>query len=175
MLLYPGALAGSAGQRFEAMVERGGPLGELVQWADLSACLTILGHNVTLSTSQHQLHRWRLPLDPPAADCWFHLKQNDIVYMHFKSFDCNDEGGKLMVWCVSSLIGAAPGRGSCPIQRPLPFDLVYTDYHGLAHLQGAMGLAFQHYQYISTITNIQTHASYWSVLLYLLILILSYI
>lgn len=50
------------------------------------------------------------------------------------------------VW--SSLIGAAPGRGSCPIQRPLTFDLIYTDYHGLAHLQGAMGLAFQHYQYV---------------------------
>ncbi|KAM3591924.1 uncharacterized protein V6R79_009561 [Siganus canaliculatus] len=101
VLLYPGALAGSIGQRFEAMVSRGGPLGELVQWADLSACLTILGHNVTFSTSQHQLY---------------------------------------------SVIGAAPGRGSCPIQRPLTFDLIYTDYHGLAHLQGAMGLAFQHYR-----------------------------
>uniref|UniRef100_A0A665V3Z6 alpha-1,6-mannosyl-glycoprotein 6-beta-N-acetylglucosaminyltransferase n=1 Tax=Echeneis naucrates TaxID=173247 RepID=A0A665V3Z6_ECHNA len=91
VLLYPGALTGSVGQRFEAMVERGGPLGELVQWADLSACLTILGHNITFTTSQHQLH-------------------------------------------------------SCPIQRPLTFDLIYTDYHGLAHFQGAMGLAFQHYQ-----------------------------
>ncbi|XP_074519713.1 alpha-1,6-mannosylglycoprotein 6-beta-N-acetylglucosaminyltransferase B-like isoform X2 [Halichoeres trimaculatus] len=101
VLLYPGALAGSVGQRFETMVNRGGPLGELVQWADLSACLTILGHNLTFSTSQHHLH---------------------------------------------SLIGAAPGRGSCPIQRPLTFDLIYTDYHGLAHLQGAMGLAFLHYQ-----------------------------
>ncbi|XP_013863683.1 alpha-1,6-mannosylglycoprotein 6-beta-N-acetylglucosaminyltransferase B [Austrofundulus limnaeus] len=101
VLLFPGALAGSVGQRFEAMVNRGGPLGELVQWADLSGCLTILGHDVTFSTSQHRLR---------------------------------------------SLIGAAPGRGSCPIQRPLTFDLIYTDYHGLAHLQGAMGLAFQHYQ-----------------------------
>ncbi|CAB1312272.1 unnamed protein product [Coregonus sp. 'balchen'] len=75
VLLYPGVLSGGAGQRFGAMVDRGGPLGELVH-----------------------------------------------------------------------VIGAAPGKGSCPIQRPLPFDLIYTDYHGLAHLQGAMGLAFQHYQ-----------------------------
>uniref|UniRef100_A0A3Q3AQ61 alpha-1,6-mannosyl-glycoprotein 6-beta-N-acetylglucosaminyltransferase n=1 Tax=Kryptolebias marmoratus TaxID=37003 RepID=A0A3Q3AQ61_KRYMA len=97
VLLFPGALAGGVGQRFEAMVDRGGPLGELVQWADLGACLTILGHDVTISTSQRQLR-------------------------------------------------AAPGRGSCPIQRPLTFDLIYTDYHGLAHLQGAMGLSFQHYQ-----------------------------
>lgn len=101
VLLYPGALAGKGGPRFEALVDRGGPLGELVQWADLSACLTILGHNLTFSTSQQLLH---------------------------------------------SLIGAAPGRGSCPIRRPLTFDLIYTDYHGLAHLHGAMGLAFLHYQ-----------------------------
>jgi len=57
VLLYPGALAGKGGPRFEALVDRGGPLGELVQWADLSACLTILGHNLTFSTSQHLLHR----------------------------------------------------------------------------------------------------------------------
>ncbi|XP_040033363.2 alpha-1,6-mannosylglycoprotein 6-beta-N-acetylglucosaminyltransferase B isoform X2 [Gasterosteus aculeatus] len=101
VLLYPGALAGSVGRRFEALVDRGGPLGELVQWADLGACLTILGHNLTFSTSRRLLH---------------------------------------------SLIGAAPGRGSCPIQRPLTFDLIYTDYHGLAHLHGAMGMAFPHYQ-----------------------------
>ncbi|XP_077482582.1 alpha-1,6-mannosylglycoprotein 6-beta-N-acetylglucosaminyltransferase B-like [Stigmatopora argus] len=101
VLLYPGAFAGDAGQHFEATVEKGGPLGELVQWTDLSACLTILGHNVILTTSQHQLHR---------------------------------------------LISAAPGQGSCPIKAPLTFDLIYTDYHGLAHLQGAMGLAFHHYK-----------------------------
>ncbi|XP_077359879.1 alpha-1,6-mannosylglycoprotein 6-beta-N-acetylglucosaminyltransferase B-like isoform X2 [Festucalex cinctus] len=59
VLLYPGALTGDAGQRFQATVERGGPLGELVQWADLSACLTILGHHVTFTTSQHHLHRCR--------------------------------------------------------------------------------------------------------------------
>ncbi|XP_023862521.1 alpha-1,6-mannosylglycoprotein 6-beta-N-acetylglucosaminyltransferase B-like [Salvelinus sp. IW2-2015] len=101
VLLYPGVLSGGAGQRFGAMVDQGGPLGELVQWADLSASLFILGHNLTFTTSQNHLH---------------------------------------------SVIGAAPGKGSCPIQMPLPFDLIYTDYHGLAHLQGAMGLAFQHYQ-----------------------------
>ncbi|KAJ8399865.1 hypothetical protein AAFF_G00405950 [Aldrovandia affinis] len=101
VLLYPGVLAGGVGQRFGEMVERGGPLGELVQWADVSTSLFILGHNLTFTTSQTHLH---------------------------------------------SLIGAVPGRGSCPILRPLPFDLLYTDYHGLAHLQGAMGLSFQHYQ-----------------------------
>lgn len=88
MLLYPGALAGSAGQRFEAMVERGGPLGELVQWADLSACLTILGHNLTLSTSQRQLHRLLLlPLIPSAAVSCFHPRQNhDVCSLLFITF-----------------------------------------------------------------------------------------
>lgn len=57
VLLYPGALAGGGGQHFEAMVNRGGPLGELVQWADLSACLIILGHSVTFTSTQQQLYR----------------------------------------------------------------------------------------------------------------------
>ncbi|KPP61217.1 alpha-1,6-mannosylglycoprotein 6-beta-N-acetylglucosaminyltransferase B-like [Scleropages formosus] len=101
VLLYPGVLAGAGGQRLARMVEKGGPLGELVQWADISASFFILGHKLTFTISQDHLH---------------------------------------------SLIGAAPGRGSCPIQGPIPFDLIYTDYHGLAHLRGAMGLSFQHYQ-----------------------------
>ncbi|MBN3322109.1 MGT5B acetylglucosaminyltransferase, partial [Atractosteus spatula] len=101
VLLYPGVLAGGAGQRFGEMVEKGGPLGELVQWADVSTALYVLGHHLIFASSQ--------PL-------------------------------------LRSLIGAAPGKGSCPIQSPLPFDLLYTDYHGLAQLQAAMGLSFHHYQ-----------------------------
>lgn len=136
VLLYPGALAGTVGQRFEAMVKRGGPLGELVQWADLSACLTILGHNLTFSTSQQHLHR--LPL------VTFHWHRNDSYYSSAQRWTIQN--------CDrSSLIGAPPGRGSCPIQRPLTFDLIYTDYHGLAHLHRAMGLAFLHYQYAPNI------------------------
>lgn len=82
MLLYPGALAGSVGQRFEALVERGGPLGELVQWADLSACLTILGHNLTFSTSQQQLHRLA-PLSYsflPDTKYYVYLECTDYIY-----------------------------------------------------------------------------------------------
>lgn len=133
VLLYPGALAGTVGQRFEAMVKRGGPLGELVQWADLSACLTVLGHNLTFSTSQHQLHR----LASLSGNC----RLINITRQQKRRSSCG------VTASVSSLIGVAPGRGSCPIQRPLSFDLIYTDYHGLAHLHGAMGPAFKHYQY----------------------------
>lgn len=78
MLLYPGALAGSVGQHFESMVETGGPLGELVQWADLSACLTILGHKLTFSTSQQQLQRLEPLCDTTS---YLHLACNVIDYM----------------------------------------------------------------------------------------------
>lgn len=148
MLLYPGALAGTAGQHFEAMVKRGGPLGELVQWADLSACLTILGHNLTFSTSRQHLHR--LPLFT------FHWHRHN--YYH-RVLVKDEQFNQWHACCDrSSLIGAPPGRGSCPIQRPLTFDLIYTDYHGLAHLHGAMGLAFLHYQYAH---NICYWACFW--------------
>lgn len=73
VLLYPGALAGGGGQRFEAMVKRGGPLGELVQWADLSACLIILGHNVTFTSTQHQLYRL------PPLQLLLHLHTHDVL------------------------------------------------------------------------------------------------
>ena len=45
---------------------------ELVQWADLSASLVILGHHLTLAASQEHLHRWgtsclSLPVCLPVA------------------------------------------------------------------------------------------------------------
>ncbi|XP_041085157.1 alpha-1,6-mannosylglycoprotein 6-beta-N-acetylglucosaminyltransferase B-like isoform X2 [Polyodon spathula] len=101
VLLHPGVLAGGAGERFGELSERGGPLGELVQWSDVATALFILGHKVTFSTTLPELHR---------------------------------------------VIGAPPGKGSCPIQVPLPFDLLYTDYHGLAQLQACMGLSFNQYR-----------------------------
>lgn len=45
-----------------------------------------------------------------------------------------------------SNLGAPPGRGSCPLATPLPFDLVYTDYHGLQHMKRYMGLSFRKYR-----------------------------
>lgn len=91
VLLYPGALAGSVGQRFEAMVKRGGPLGELVQWADLSACLTVLGHNLTFSTSQHQLHRLASPSGNPP-----------LLFSLRKILQYNKKGGQL--WSDDSCV-----------------------------------------------------------------------
>ncbi|CAJ0595832.1 unnamed protein product [Cylicocyclus nassatus] len=45
----------------------GGPLGELLQWSDLIACLFLLGHNLYISTDSATLlrHVDRFPIDTP--------------------------------------------------------------------------------------------------------------
>lgn len=45
-----------------------------------------------------------------------------------------------------SNLGVPPGRGSCPLTLPLPFDLIYTDYHGLQQMKQHMGLSFRKYR-----------------------------
>lgn len=52
-------------------------------------------------------------------------------------------------WCLllpSSNLGVPPGRGNCPLTNPLPFDLIYTDYHGLQQMKQHMGLSFKKYR-----------------------------
>ncbi|OBS73400.1 hypothetical protein A6R68_12077 [Neotoma lepida] len=43
-------------------------------------------------------------------------------------------------------LGVPPGRGNCPLTVPLPFDLIYTDYHGLQQMKQHMGLSFKKYR-----------------------------
>ncbi|XP_010285281.1 PREDICTED: alpha-1,6-mannosylglycoprotein 6-beta-N-acetylglucosaminyltransferase B-like, partial [Phaethon lepturus] len=43
-------------------------------------------------------------------------------------------------------LGVPPGRGNCPLTNPLPFDLIYTDYHGLQQMKQHMGLSFKKYR-----------------------------
>lgn len=47
------------------------------------------------------------------------------------------------VWHVCRFLGVPPGRGSCPLTGPLPFDLIYTDYHGLQQMKQHMGLSLR--------------------------------
>ncbi|KAI4902809.1 hypothetical protein NFI96_004321 [Prochilodus magdalenae] len=44
---------------------------------------------------------------------------------------------------VVRFLGVPPGRGSCPLTGPLPFDLIYTDYHGLQQMKQHMGLSLK--------------------------------
>jgi alpha-1,3(6)-mannosylglycoprotein beta-1,6-N-acetyl-glucosaminyltransferase len=49
VLLHLGLISDNAGFKIAETAFHGGPLGELVQWADLIASLYLLGHKLTIS------------------------------------------------------------------------------------------------------------------------------
>ncbi|KAG3268401.1 mannosyl (alpha-1,6-)-glycoprotein beta-1,6-N-acetyl-glucosaminyltransferase, isozyme B [Ictidomys tridecemlineatus] len=101
ILVHIGFLTEESGDVFSPRVLKGGPLGEMVQWADILAALYILGHSLRVTVSLKELQ---------------------------------------------SNLGVPPGRGNCPLTMPLPFDLIYTDYHGLQQMKQHMGLSFRKYR-----------------------------
>uniref|UniRef100_A0A8D2IS38 alpha-1,6-mannosyl-glycoprotein 6-beta-N-acetylglucosaminyltransferase n=1 Tax=Varanus komodoensis TaxID=61221 RepID=A0A8D2IS38_VARKO len=101
ILIHIGFLTEESGDVFSPRVLKGGPLGEMVQWADILAVLFILGHSLKITVSLKELQ---------------------------------------------SNLGVPPGRGNCPLTVPLPFDLIYTDYHGLQQMKQHMGLSFKKYR-----------------------------
>uniref|UniRef100_A0ABM5FME0 alpha-1,6-mannosyl-glycoprotein 6-beta-N-acetylglucosaminyltransferase n=3 Tax=Pogona vitticeps TaxID=103695 RepID=A0ABM5FME0_9SAUR len=101
ILIHIGFLTEESGDVFSPRVLKGGPLGEMVQWADILAVLYILGHSLKITVSLKELQ---------------------------------------------SILGVPPGRGNCPLTVPLPFDLIYTDYHGLQQMKQHMGLSFKKYR-----------------------------
>uniref|UniRef100_A0A8C3SQT4 alpha-1,6-mannosyl-glycoprotein 6-beta-N-acetylglucosaminyltransferase n=1 Tax=Chelydra serpentina TaxID=8475 RepID=A0A8C3SQT4_CHESE len=101
ILIHIGFLTEESGDVFSPRVLKGGPLGEMVQWADILAALFLLGHSLKVTVSLKEL-------------------QNNL--------------------------GVPPGRGNCPLTVPLPFDLIYTDYHGLQQMKQHMGLSFKKYR-----------------------------
>uniref|UniRef100_A0A672Y4I6 alpha-1,6-mannosyl-glycoprotein 6-beta-N-acetylglucosaminyltransferase n=1 Tax=Sphaeramia orbicularis TaxID=375764 RepID=A0A672Y4I6_9TELE len=109
ILVHVGFLTEESGDVFSPKVLKGGPLGEMVQWADILTALHVLGHNLKISVSLKELH---------------------------------------------GFLGVPPGRGSCPLTGPLPFDLIYTDYHGLQQMKQHMGLSLRkhkcHFRVIDT-------------------------
>uniref|UniRef100_A0A8C9KI74 alpha-1,6-mannosyl-glycoprotein 6-beta-N-acetylglucosaminyltransferase n=1 Tax=Panthera tigris altaica TaxID=74533 RepID=A0A8C9KI74_PANTA len=100
ILVHIGFLTEESGDVFSPRVLKGGPLGEMVQWADILATLYVLGHGLRITVSLKELQ---------------------------------------------SNLGVPPGRGNCPLTMPLPFDLIYTDYHGLQQMKQHMGLSFKKY------------------------------
>ena len=50
IVLYLGFLSKETGLKFGEKSSNGGPLGELVQWADLIASIYLLGHKVSIAT-----------------------------------------------------------------------------------------------------------------------------
>ncbi|KAM6905445.1 alpha-1,6-mannosylglycoprotein 6-beta-N-acetylglucosaminyltransferase B isoform 2-T2 [Xenentodon cancila] len=116
ILVHVGFLTEESGDVFSPKVLKGGPLGEMVQWADILTSLHVLGHNVKISVSLKELH---------------------------------------------GFLGVPPGRGSCPLTGPLPFDLIYTDYHGLQQMKQHMGLSLKkHKCHIRVIDTFGTEPAY---------------
>ncbi|XP_075925947.1 alpha-1,6-mannosylglycoprotein 6-beta-N-acetylglucosaminyltransferase B-like [Petromyzon marinus] len=100
ILVHLGLLTGDSGRWFNSGTGQGGPLGELVQWADALAALHALGHSLSITATLPDLHR---------------------------------------------LLGVPPGNGACPIEKALPFDLIFTDYLGIEQMSKSMGLSFREY------------------------------
>nr|XP_057935002.1 alpha-1,6-mannosylglycoprotein 6-beta-N-acetylglucosaminyltransferase B-like isoform X2 [Doryrhamphus excisus] len=116
ILIHVGFLTEESGDVFSPKVLKGGPLGEMVQWADILTALHVLGHNLKISMSVKELQ---------------------------------------------SFLGVPPGRGSCPLTGPLPFDLIYTDYHGLQQMKQHMGLSLKkHKCHIRVIDTFGTEPAY---------------
>uniref|UniRef100_A0A8C7S7K8 alpha-1,6-mannosyl-glycoprotein 6-beta-N-acetylglucosaminyltransferase n=1 Tax=Oncorhynchus mykiss TaxID=8022 RepID=A0A8C7S7K8_ONCMY len=116
ILVHVGFLTEESGDVFSPKVLKGGPLGEMVQWADILTALHVLGHNLKISVSLKELQ---------------------------------------------GFLGVPPGRGSCPLTGPLPFDLIYTDYHGLQQMRQHMGLSLRkHKCHIRVIDTFGTEPAY---------------
>ncbi|XP_015235517.1 PREDICTED: alpha-1,6-mannosylglycoprotein 6-beta-N-acetylglucosaminyltransferase B-like [Cyprinodon variegatus] len=56
ILVHVGFLTEESGDVFSPKVLKGGPLGEMVQWADILTALHVLGHDVKISVSLKELH-----------------------------------------------------------------------------------------------------------------------
>ncbi|TSK87553.1 Alpha-1,6-mannosylglycoprotein 6-beta-N-acetylglucosaminyltransferase B [Bagarius yarrelli] len=56
VLVHVGFLTEESGDVFSPKVLKGGPLGEMVQWADILSALYVLGHDLKVSLSVKELH-----------------------------------------------------------------------------------------------------------------------
>merc|ERR1712224_384306 len=76
ILLHMGLLTPEYGLNFGELSFSGGPLGELVQWADLIGILYVLGHDLTLSWNSARLSS---VVKPQWNECK-HGRIADIMY-----------------------------------------------------------------------------------------------
>ncbi|KAM4761728.1 alpha-1,6-mannosylglycoprotein 6-beta-N-acetylglucosaminyltransferase B isoform 3-T3 [Cyanocitta cristata] len=60
ILIHIGFLTEESGDVFSPRVLKGGPLGEMVQWADILAALFVLGHSLRVTVSLKELQRCRV-------------------------------------------------------------------------------------------------------------------
>ena len=77
ILLHSGVLSDKANHHYAEGAFKGGPLGELVQWADLITSVYMLGHRITLSTEISQLTAYIN--QPKGSSC--PLGEFDVIYV----------------------------------------------------------------------------------------------
>lgn len=65
------------------------------------------------------------------------------------------------LWPSYRFLGVPPGRGSCPLTGSLPFDLIYTDYHGLQQMKQHMGLSLRKYKWVLFFQSRRAPAPPW--------------
>lgn len=58
ILIHMGLLADESGWKIAENAFSGGPLGELVQWADLISSLFVIGHDISFSISTRDLKKY---------------------------------------------------------------------------------------------------------------------
>ena len=89
-MLYIGALSDKSRFKLAENADKGGPLGELVQWSDLLASVYLLGHQLELATEYDQLKKilqdtHAIGSCPKKTDNIFDVIYIDIVGLkHFK-------------------------------------------------------------------------------------------
>jgi len=76
-LLYSGVLSDKGNHHYAEGAFKGGPLGELVQWADVITSVYILGHSITLSTEVS--HLTSIINKKPTGEC--PTTDFDIIYI----------------------------------------------------------------------------------------------
>ncbi|EPY86787.1 alpha-1,6-mannosylglycoprotein 6-beta-N-acetylglucosaminyltransferase B isoform 1 [Camelus ferus] len=138
ILVHIGFLTEESGDVFSPRVLKGGPLGEMVQWADILAALYVLGHGLRITVSLKELQSLDLESLPAQSTS----SASDHLLGPIPCDKSNEEAADTYL----HNLGVPPGRGSCPLTVPLPFDLVYTDYHGLQQMKQHMGLSFKKYR-----------------------------
>ncbi|EDO49391.1 predicted protein [Nematostella vectensis] len=85
ILVHIGLLANERALHFAANADKGGPLGELVQWSDLIASLYLLGHDVTVTADIPRLQGIFGKLRGPAKKpCPTTIKNDyDLIYLDY--------------------------------------------------------------------------------------------
>ncbi|CAJ0956877.1 unnamed protein product [Ranitomeya imitator] len=68
ILVHIGFLTEESGDVFSPRVLKGGPLGEMVQWADILAALYVLGHSLKITVSVKELQSY-LGVPPGRGNC----------------------------------------------------------------------------------------------------------